>query len=353
MPDTTTKALVVDDSSLMRLLVADILREDEGLSVIGTAQDGKEAVEKTLELRPDVVVLDVVMKGRDGLWAVREIMERCPTPIVMLSAAGNANPSVIVDALAAGAYAFVNKPQSVVRPKIRQVGALLVSKVKQAASADVKKIVEQARMNARRSDRGQAASHVFDRPSRFEALLVGASTGGTTAVESFLRGLPPNFPLPIVIAQHMPEEFLDSLALRLHNALTFNVRHVTVAQAVQPQTVYLASGKRNTILTRRSGNLWLQLTDEQFEEFNNPSVDALMLSGAKALGAGGYGIILTGMGRDGAKGLAALSEAGGHAVAQDEASSVIYGMPRAAVKTGRVHAVVPIKEMAMYVVSSL
>jgi two-component system chemotaxis response regulator CheB len=324
-----------------------MLGSDGSIGVIGTAGNGREAYEKTSALKPDVVLLDLVMPEYDGLYAVKQIMAHCPTPIVVLSALGNTNSEAVFEALDAGAYDFLSKPAGVLGSKIREIEEQLVAKIRYASSADLRTLY-------RKKTGGNNNAHTFDSALAYEVVVIGASTGGTGAIEEILQKLPGNFPLPIIIAQHMPADFVESFGRRLNDMLPVTVKVATTGESPQSGTVYILPGSQNTVLAREgSGKIRFSRTDERYAEFNNPSVDALMLSAAECYGARAIGILLTGMGKDGAVGMAALHRKRSFTIAQNEQSSVVFGMPRAAIERGAIREVLPIKEIAGFVVSCL
>jgi two-component system chemotaxis response regulator CheB len=316
--DEKIKVLPVDDSGLMRLIVADMLNSEPDIEVCDTAENGKEAFEKTLELRPDVVILDLMMQDYDGLYAVEHIMKKCPTPIVILSALGNADPKAVLKALDAGAYDFVNKPQSTVSPKIREVKDELIEKVRNANGTEISEYREF------RKRKSNSRPHTFIEKLPYSLIVMGSSTGGTAMVEKILMNLPENIPVPIFAAQHMPEQFVESFAARLAGICSLEVKVAEHKEVLKPGCVYIAPGNRNVEIKKiRTGDkITVQYTDKQFKEYNNPSVDCLMLSAAQALESAVIGVILTGMGRDGTEGMKALHEKEAYTIVQDEATSI-------------------------------
>ena len=338
--------LLADDSGFMRLILSDMLGSDGGIEVVGTAGNGQEAYEKTRILKPDVVLLDLVMPEYDGLYAVKQIMANCPTPIVVLSALGNTNSEAVFEALDAGAYDFLSKPAGVLGSRIREIEEQLVAKIHHASAADLRALY-------RKKTKGNNNAHTFDSQLSYDVVVVGASTGGTGAIEEILQRLPTNFPLPIVIAQHMPADFVESFARRLNDMLPVTVKVAKTGESPQNGIVYILPGEQNTTLLQEGGKVRFHRTRQRYPEFNNPSVDALMLSAANCFGGRAIGILLTGMGKDGAEGMAALHRHGAFTIAQNEQSSVVFGMPRAAIERGAARAVLPVKEIAGFVVSCL
>ena len=338
------QTLIVDDSAFMRLLLSDMLSSDPGLEIIGTAKDGLEAVQMTLKLKPDVIVMDMEMGEYNGLYAIRHIMEQCPTPIMVLSSVGNSNLEPIFDALRIGAVDYMNKP---VRggSKIRTLDQELISRLKGIYHA--KPQIVKSNQKKQISPRKKKSSE------RFEMLVIGASTGGPSAVEQVITGLQGEVEVPIVVCQHMPPNFIRPFVRRINSRTPLNVVLGTPGMEPRKGTVIICPGDENLEFRRRGekGTVQLVPSEKTFKEYNHPSINAIMLSAAEVYGAASLGVLLTGMGKDGAKGMGAIGEAGGLTVAQDEASSVIFGMPKAAIETGNIDQVLDVKEIGAYLIS--
>ncbi|MBC7920402.1 MAG: chemotaxis-specific protein-glutamate methyltransferase CheB [Ferruginibacter sp.] len=341
------RVVFIEDSSLMRLIISDLLRSDPAIDLVDTAQNGKEGLEKVKQHRPDVVITDLVMPDYDGLYVVQRIMQEVPTPVVVLSALEKANPRVF-DALQEGAVEFVDKPKNRVISHLREVDQPLLRAVKLAAAADISKLACQKR-------RQNTFAHTFAAELPYEIVCLGASTGGPGAIESILTRLPENLVIPVVIAQHMPERFLETFAQRLNNLIPLRVKLAEKGETPTGGTVYLAPGHSNTTLVREplGGRALFKFTDRAFREFNHPSVDCLMLSVAKTYGARAIGVLMTGMGRDGTEGMAAIYAGGGYTLVQDEASSVVYGMGRSALETGVVRRSVSLADIPGFLIGCL
>ncbi len=338
------QTLIVDDSAFMRLLLSDVLSSDPGLEIIGTAKDGLEAVDMTIKHGPDVIVMDMEMGEYNGLYAIKHIMERCPTPIMILSSVGNTNLEPIFDALRLGAVDYMNKP---VRggSKIRTMDQELISRLKGIYTAKPQ-IVKNNQPKKTRQKKQKSSE-------RFEILIIGASTGGPSAVEQIITSLQDEVEVPIVICQHMPPNFIEPFVRRINSRTPLNVMLGESGMEPRKGNVIICPGDVNLEFKRRSKGNVVQLvaSDKKFKEYNNPSINAIMLSAASVYGEASLGILLTGMGKDGAKGMKAIHEAGGLTVAQDEASAVIFGMPKAAIETGNVDEVLDIKEIGAYLIS--
>lgn len=348
MDTQKTKVLLVDDSGFMRIILSDIVNSYSDVMVIDTAVNGKEAVQKNTELKPDVILLDLTMKDYDGLYAIKNIMVDNPTPIVILSSIRSTNPDAVIEALEAGAYDFLDKPHGMIGSKIRDIEGQIYKKIKQAALIDRKSLtVKNKSVNT--------YDHTFDHAPNYDVIVIGSSTGGTGAIETILQNIPGNLPLSIVIAQHMPEEFIQSFANRLNNQIPLHVKVAEHNEYLKKGTVYLLPGSTNTKIVKisASGTPKFQFTEETFKEFNCPSIDCLLLSVADIYGNKGMGIILTGMGKDGTQGLKKMFEKGAYTIAQDAATSIVYGMPKSAFEAGCTKAVLPLKEMSGFIVSAL
>jgi two-component system, chemotaxis family, protein-glutamate methylesterase/glutaminase len=340
------KVLVADDSVLMRLLISDILNADKEIEVIETANNGKDAVEKTIRHKPDVVVMDMNMGEYDGNYAVKRIMKECPTPVIILSSVGNSNMVPIFEALDHGAFDYLNKPENG-SSRIRDVDFLLCEKVKVAASADVSKLKgKSCNLNTNH--------HSFNEKLNYDVIVIGSSTGGPPALEKIILKLPANLAVPVLIAQHMPSNFVPSFANRLNQLTSLEVSMARKDDLVEPGKILIMPGSRNTIVKRNeNGQVIVDYTSETYKEFNYPSVNSLMLSVAEVYGNRAVGVILTGMGRDGADGMEAIYKAGGYTVIQDKESSVVFGMPGAVNDRNIAKSTVPIYEMGGFLVSCL
>lgn len=340
------RILIADDSGFMRLLIRDILVANKNMTVVSTVANGKEAVEKTVELRPDVVLLDMIMPDYDGLYAVREIMKKCPTPIVVLSSIGNSNIEPIMKALELGAFDYLNKPVKG-NSQLRTIDAELFQKVKAAANSKVP--------ISRKAIKGNKNDHVFAKKLLYKVVVIGSSTGGPNALEELLRRLPGNMAVPVIIAQHMPENFIPSFAKRLDKLIPLNVVVGIKGMVLQKGTVIIAPGNKNIVIRRDpvSKKVMIDYTFKKYTEFNNPSVDALMDSVAEVYGKRSIGVILTGMGKDGTVGMMKIKEVGGYTIAQNKESCAVFGMPREAIERNCIDSVVSIKGMGGFITSAL
>lgn len=347
--DKKIRVLVVDDSAVMRQLLTEILNSDPALEVVGTAPDPYVAREKIKLLNPDVLTLDVEMPRMDGLAFLRNLMRLRPMPVVMCSSLTQNGAAVALDALALGAVDFVAKPAVDVTHGIREAAAEIVSKVKMAAHAKVRPLLDTPSMVV--ADRHDADAVLPKRsaPTHFATtdriIAIGASTGGTEAIKQVLMSLPSDVP-GIVITQHIPKAFSGPFALRMDASSVLNVCEARDGQPILAGHVYIAPGDQHLIVVRDGARYQCRLNDGELVNRHRPSVDVLFRSVAQSAGRNSIGVMLTGMGRDGAEGMKEMREAGALTIAQDEKSSVVWGMPGAAWQIGAVQSLHPLQQIA-------
>ncbi len=345
------RVLVVDDSPTVRRLVERFLGADPEIEVVGTAGDGREAMEQIARLRPDVVTLDVEMPVMDGLTALRKIVAERPVPVVMLSAHTTAGARLTMEALALGAVDFVAKPSNP-----RDVGHMiadLTAKVKVAAQAGVRRLRRPPTAPPRpvlpAGDRSRPAAPEGARgPRRVDLVVIGASTGGPNALGTVLGGLPADFAAPVVVVQHLPRGFDRSLAEHLDRRTALEVRPATHGDALAPGRVLVAPVGFELEFRRAGGTtrVILRPDDRPLPPGGfRPSADGVMTAAARLAGDRTVGVLLTGMGRDGALGMKAIKDRGGHTIAEDESTCVVFGMPRAAIEMGAADRVLPLHEI--------
>ncbi|WP_323677440.1 chemotaxis-specific protein-glutamate methyltransferase CheB [Halorubellus sp. PRR65] len=346
-----TSVLVVDDSQFMRTVIGNVVA-DHGYRVL-SASDGQEAIEMVHEHDPDVITMDVEMPGMDGIEAVSRIMASKPTPILMLSAHTEQGAEATLDALARGAVDFLAKPGGEVTRDIESLGDRIVEKLEAVASADLSSIAPtdgrtaataESTTTARASrpetsDRSAAAGDSSVEPDRafveHPTVVIGASTGGPKILESILRSLPVTLDPKVLVVQHMPESFTDRLAARLDSFLPFDVSEASDGQRVTDGDVVVAKGGYHLEVTSNvAGNLRVRLTEGERVHGVRPAIDVTMQTAADRVSDPLVGVALTGMGKDGAAGIEAIKRAGGTTIAQDEASSPVFGIPEKAIATG-------------------
>jgi two-component system chemotaxis response regulator CheB len=347
MTDSPIRVLIAEDSPTVRRYLVLLVNETPGLTVVGEARDGEEAVMLTGELKPDVISMDIRMPGMDGLEATRRIMSRVPTPVVIVSGVLDRDVDLSFQAVQAGALAVVEKPPDRRDPLFEERQRQMVTTL--AAMARVRVV---RRWENLPSVLDAAGSVVGNRvPTgrlrlRPEVIAIGASAGGPSALRLLLRDLPAAFPAPIVIAQHMPDEFVAGLARWLNKTTALGVRVAVHNLVLEPGMVYLATGSAHLAVVRHGSRLAAQLIGDQGLHRHQPSVDVLFDSVARVCGSAAVGIVLTGMGDDGAAGLLAMRQAGALTLAQDEDSSTVFGMPRAAVAKGAVEHTLALSNLA-------
>lgn len=338
------KVIVIDDSFFMRKLLSDLLNSDSRIEVIATSKDGKTGLEKIKELKPDVVTLDYQMPGWSGLTALKMIMKEQPTAVVMVSAHTKKDVLITLECLKNGAIDYVLKPSGAISWDIEQVKEELLKRVKIAAKVDIKKLKELLLKKAK--------TLIF-KPRvlvREKVVVIGASTGGPSALELILKTLPKQFPAAILIVQHMSKVFTESFAKRLNASCKIEVKEAKEGEEIIPGTAFIAPGGFHMIVEKKQikGEIKAVIGLNKNPPVNEsrPSVDVLMESVAQTYEGNVIGIILTGMGKDGAKGLRALNKAGGKTIAQDKDSSLIFGMPKRAIESGAVDEVLSSERIA-------
>ncbi|MCE7913419.1 MAG: chemotaxis response regulator protein-glutamate methylesterase [Nitrosomonas sp. PRO4] len=343
--------LVVDDSALIRKLLTEIINDQPDMEVIGTAADPFVAREMIRNLNPDVMTLDVEMPKMDGLDFLERLMRLRPMPVVMVSTLTEKGSDVTFRALELGAIDFVAKPKIDIAVGLKEYGNDIANKIRIAKSARLKRSVP---INVARSATADAVlPAIANRIASTEKLIiVGASTGGTEAIKEFLMQMPPDSP-GILVTQHMPEGFTKSFANRLNSICKISVVEAKGGERVLPGHAFIAPGHSHLLLKRSGANYMTELNQGELVSRHRPSVDVLFRSAANYAGKNAIGVILTGMGKDGAAGMLEMHKAGAYNFAQDEASCVVFGMPKEAIAAGGVDEVVALKNMAKCVLLKL
>jgi len=336
------KVLIVDDSALVRRMLSDMLSSDSGIKVLGTAQDAYDAREKIKALNPDVLTLDVEMPRMDGVTFLRNLMRLRPMPVIMVSSLTDKGAEVTLDALSIGAVDYLAKPKIDLVATLGDYREELIAKVKAAASARV-------RAPARVLSAGVNVVPDWRGPLRQmrtteRVIAIGASTGGTEAIKEVLVALPPDTP-GIVITQHIPKLFSGAFARRLNAGCQLSVCEAEDGQQVLRGHAYVAPGDMHLLLVRDGARYVCRLDAGPPVNRHKPSVDVLFRSVAEQAGRNAIGVILTGMGKDGALGLKAMRDAGSRTIAQDEATSIVWGMPGEAVAVGGAADVLPLGDI--------
>lgn len=351
------KVLIVDDSALVRRMLQDILGGAPDLEVVGTAGDPLIARDKIKRLNPDVITLDVEMPRMDGLTFLANLMRLRPTPVVMISTLTEAGADVTLRALELGAVDFVPKPKLGVAQGLEQLAEEIRGKVRIAARARLAPKTPRPAPRALEVPPKLSADAVLEKRTlgrHFRTadrlVAIGASTGGTEAIKDVLLDMPASGPI-VVISQHIPEAFSRSFARRLDELCAMRVAEAADGQLLLPGHAYVAPGNRHLIVARDGARYVARLSDGPPVNRHRPSVDVMFRSVAQSAGPNAVGVLLTGMGDDGARGLLEMREAGAHTIAQDEATSVVWGMPGEAVKRGAAELVLPLREVARRVLS--
>jgi len=342
------KVLIVDDSAVVRQVLTQQLSTASGIQVIGAASDPIFAMKKMEDQWPDVIILDIEMPRMDGITFLKKIMSERPTPVVICSTLTDKGAEVTMQAMSAGAVDIITKPKVQLKGFLQDHKTLLQDTIKAAAAARVHKMRTPAahlepspklRADAMLSSSLKPMSETTDR-----VVAIGTSTGGTQALERVLTALPRTVP-GIVIVQHMPEQFTAAFAARLNNLCDITVKEAENNERVMPGLALIANGGKHMLLRRSGAQYRVEIKDGPLVSRHRPSVDVLFRSVANAAGRNALGIIMTGMGDDGAHGLREMHNAGAYTIAQDEKSCVVYGMPKEAVKLGGVDVEVALDEI--------
>ncbi len=349
------RVLIIDDSALVRRMLTEMLHEDAGIEVVGHAQDPLVARDKIKQLNPDVLTLDVEMPRMDGLTFLANLMRLRPMPVVMVSSLTERGAEITLKALELGAVDFVSKPKVDLAHTLADYQAEIIAKIKTAAGAKVRQLEERpkpAPAAMPHIDPKYSADAVLarkDAPSHFRTtdriIAIGASTGGTEAIKEVLMAMPADAPA-IVISQHIPEAFSGPFARRMDTVSAMTVFEAQDGQQIVTGHVYIAPGNKHLLVTRDGARYVCRLNDGPPVNRHRPSVDVMFRSVAQNVGPNAVGAILTGMGDDGARGLLEMQQAGSYTVAQDEKTSVVWGMPGEAVKLGAARDILPLARIA-------
>jgi two-component system chemotaxis response regulator CheB len=356
------KVMVIDDSAVVRQVFAGLLGAAPGMKVIAAVADPLLAIERLKQQWPDVIVLDVEMPRMDGITFLRKIMQERPTPVVICSTLTEKGAKTTLEALAAGAVAIVTKPKLGLKQFLTEASEDLVATVRDAARANVRRLAAHA-ARADAPPLAAASKHTADvilAPGSGRAMTqtterviaIGTSTGGTQALEEVLTALPRVCP-GIVIVQHMPEKFTAAFAARLDTLCRIAVKEAEHNDRVVQGRALIAPGGRHILLKRSGAQYFVEVVDGPLVNRHRPSVDVLFRSVAKSAGVNALGVIMTGMGDDGAAGLLEMRTAGASTVAQDEESCVVFGMPKEAIKRGGVERTLPLGAMAQLILEQL
>lgn len=349
------KVLIVDDSAVVREMLSGIINSDPHMEVVGTASDPYFARDKIKKLNPDVLTLDVEMPRMDGISFLQKLMQAHPMPVIMVSSKTMVNCHATIQALALGAVDFIAKPVLSGTKGLQSIREQILTKIRTATQARVKRrsvnLPSLLLTPSYSADIILKKEKILSRNLQVPPIIVmGASTGGTLAIEAILS----RFQTPIcgiAIVQHMPADFTQAFASRVNELCKIRVREARDGDRLEDNLALIAPGGKHMILQRDSRGYLVQIKDGQLVNRHKPSVDVLFRSAANSAGASAIGVILTGMGKDGATGLTEMHQAGAYTIAQDESSCVVFGMPKSAIEKGGVDAIVPLHRIQNTIVS--
>ncbi len=326
----TIKVLIIDDSAMVRKIFTQELAKEPGIEVVGSAPDPFIGRDKIIELEPDVIILDIEMPRMDGLTFLEKLMKAKPMPVIIVSSLAQKGCDVAFRALELGAAEVMCKPGA--SYSVGDMSEQLIEKIKSVARLNVSKLTLKSDISVQAVQR--ARTHSLIRTTN-KIIAIGASTGGTEALKNVLISLPATMP-PILIVQHMPQYFTKSFADRLNDLCALEVKEAVNGDTASPGKVLLAPGNRHMTLKRSGANYYVEVRDGPLVHHQRPAVELLFQSVAKYAGRNSIGVLLTGMGKDGAQGLLEMKDAGAYTIAQDEASCVVFGMPKEAIMMGAV-----------------
>ncbi|MDY6822683.1 MAG: chemotaxis response regulator protein-glutamate methylesterase [Thermodesulfobacteriota bacterium] len=333
------KVLIIDDSAIVRKVFSQELSREKGIEVVGTAPDPYIARDKILSLEPDVITLDIEMPRMDGITFLKKVMRYHPLPVIIVSSLTTKGGKLAMEALSLGAMDVIPKPSAAY--SVGDLSVQLADRIRSLANVDISKKLEQVKQPPAEKPSGSIRALA---ETTNKIIAIGASTGGTEAIAEVLRGMPANAP-GTVIVQHMPANFTASFAERLDNLSEMTVSEAKDGDSVVNGRVLLAPGGLHMVLRRSGARYYVQVKNGPLVQHQRPSVDVLLKSVARYAGANAVGIVLTGMGGDGAAGLLDMKNAGAHTIAQDEKSSVVYGMPKECADKGAAQHVVSLKNI--------
>lgn len=343
------RVVVIDDSAFNRRAISKMLESMPEVVVVGYANDGEEGIRKVIDLKPDLVTLDLEMPRMDGFTLLRIIMGYCPTPVIVISS--KSDDEKVFKALELGAVDFVAKPTQGISEELLSISGDIQQKVRSVLSLNMKEIIRRERgavpvpQPPAQTKKDVETPRVL--PSRLDVVAIGASTGGPPALQRILSSFREPLPLSIVIAQHMPAGFTRTFAERLNRLCVFDVREASDGEPVRPRSVLIAPGGYNMVCEKAGGSVVARIVKPSAKDRYSPSADALLTSCAEVFGSRTLGVVLTGMGNDGSRGVRAVKSAGGQVIAESENSAVVFGMPKEAIATGAVDKVLPIDLMAL------
>jgi two-component system, chemotaxis family, protein-glutamate methylesterase/glutaminase len=345
------RVLVVDDSSLVRKVITDILESDPLIKVVGTADNGENAIIMTEKLDPDVITMDIEMPVLDGLTALQRIIATNPKPVIMMSVFTQEGAEETFKALEYGAVDFVTKPTSMLSLTVNEIGEQLRSKVKSVYKSNISTSKKTARGKSTKESTATKMEQVAGRKGPSSKIVgIGTSTGGPAALMQVFAHLPTGFPSSILVVQHMPEGFTRAFAERLDNMSNLHVKEAEDMDQIMPGCGYVAPGDSHITVEDKNDKRFIRVFKGEKVSGHRPSIDVLFNSMATTVGKDSVAVIMTGMGKDGADGIVRIKDAGGRTIAQNEETSIVYGMNRVAVEKGGVHDIVPLSEIPKKIV---
>ncbi len=368
------KVFIIDDSALVRAFLSEILTEDKEIEIVGQTLDAYFAMDKIKKLQPDVIILDIQMPKMSGIEFLEKLMDEYPTPVIMFSSLTNEGSSSTLEALNLGALDYVPKPQDNLSVNLKKVKDEIIRKIKSLSKVKMKEILEKrpeiiTKKGLTRKSETQTSKtippsttissrekpKISDRTKHRKSdkiIVIGASTGGTRAVAELLKGLPPDIP-PIVIVQHMPPIFTTRFAEDMNSRLPLDVFEAKNGDVLESGKVLVAPGAFHVTLKSQGNKYILNVIDGPPVNHHKPSVDVLFRSASRTLKNKAIGVILTGMGKDGAVGMKEMKDAGAYNIAQDEKTCVVFGMPKEAIEAGATDKVLPLSEIAKHIVEKV
>jgi len=345
------KVLIVDDSYLIRKVISDIFEKDPDIKVVGTANNGKDAVLMSKELDPDVITLDIEMPVLDGLSALKQIMSENPKPVIMVSALTQHGADATFKALSLGAVDFIPKPSAMMSTALEELEDLLITKVKAAVKSKLNIYKFETDANRPKLADIKAKSAIKEVSDKIVA--IGTSTGGPTALLSIFNKFPEKFPSPVLVVQHMPEGFTNAFSNKLNSSSSLEVKEAEDGDELLSGHGYIAPGHSHMSIEKKGDKFKINIYKAAKVSGHMPSIDVLFNSVAEYAGSNSIGVIMTGMGRDGADGLLKIKQKGGYTIAQNEETSVVFGMNKAAVEIGAVNEVVPLAQIPDKIIENI
>lgn len=345
------KVLVVDDSALVRKVITDILQKDPDIEVVGTANNGKTAIFKNQTLDPDVITMDIEMPIMDGLECLKAIVETRPKPVIMMSVLTQHGAEATFKALEYGAVDFIPKPSTALSISIEEIAELLIKKVKSVYRSKIK-------LHRREADRQDSSMRtpeemLRDKSKTAKVVAIGTSTGGPSALLEVFHSFPENFPSPVLVVQHMPEGFTRAFAERLNSNSKMHIKEAEDGETCMPGWGYIAPGHSHMAVEKSGTEKVIRVYRADKVSGHMPSIDVLFNAVADTWGENSVAVIMTGMGRDGAEGILRIKNGGGYTIAQDEETSVVYGMNRVAVQLGAINEVVSVYDIGNKIIEHL